>query len=86
MIQGALLPALLAQATVEPIVEAPINWIPTIAVGIGCLMGLLVFAYSTKAGIIARATTKEAVRQPVFWLCLGLALVLLVGNTFRHLF
>ncbi|MBS0204371.1 MAG: ABC transporter permease [Planctomycetes bacterium] len=50
------------------------------------LVGLIVFAYTTKAGIIARATTKEAVRQPVFLLCLALAIVVLIINTFLPFF
>lgn len=50
-------------------------------------LGLLgVFCYATKAGVIARATTKEAVRQPVFLLLLVLAVVLLVLNTFIPFF
>ena len=56
------------------------NWVPSIAVGILLLAGLVGFAYSTKAGIIARATTKEAVRQPVFLLCLAIAISILCIN------
>ncbi len=82
MVQRWLLSGVLAQAAES----APINWTPTIIVSVGCLIALLVFSYTTKAGIIARATTKEAVRQPVFWLCMGLALVLLVVNTFLPFF
>ncbi len=57
-----------------------INWIPSILVSLLLLGALVAFAYSTKAGIIARATTKEAVRQPVFLLCLALAIVILLVN------
>lgn len=57
------------------------EWAITIAVGVAMLVGLIVFAYTTKAGIIARATTKEAVRQPVFLLCMALAIVILLINT-----
>ncbi|MFO0919567.1 MAG: ABC transporter permease [Planctomycetaceae bacterium] len=64
----------------------PPGWIVTNLIAAGCLLGLMAFAYLTKAGIIARATTKEAVRQPVFWLCFGLALLLLVINTFLPFF
>ncbi len=64
----------------------PQEWVITAIVGAASLLALIVFAYTTKAGIIARATTKEAVRQPVFWLCLGLALILLVINTFLPFF
>lgn len=44
-----------------------------------CLLG---FCYGTRAGIIARATTKEAVRQPIFWLVLLLAMVFLIVSAF----
>lgn len=57
------------------------EWTITIAAGVAMLVGLIVFAYTTKAGIIARATTKEAVRQPVFLLCMALAIVILLINT-----
>lgn len=57
-----------------------INWVPTIIVGILLLGCLLAFTFTTKAGIIARATTKEAVRQPVFLLCMALAIVVLLVN------
>lgn len=84
---GMGLPWMLAQsAEAVGAAEARINWTATIAAGVASLIALIVFAYSTKAGIIARATTKEAVRQPVFWLCLGFALVLLVVNTFLPFF
>ncbi len=50
------------------------------------LVALVMFSYNTKAGIIARATTKEAVRQPVFLLALGLESFFLVLNTFLPFF
>ena len=70
---------LLAAETTEQ--AQPVNWIPTIIVSILLLIGLVCFSYMTKAGIIARATTKEAVRQPIFLLCLGIAVVLLLINS-----
>lgn len=57
------------------------EWQAVIAGGIALLASLLTFAYTTKAGIIARATTKEAVRQPVFLLCMALAIVIQLINT-----
>ena len=45
-------------------------------------IALLVFLYTTRTGVIGRATTKEALRQPVFILLLALGLCLLVVNTF----
>jgi len=41
---------------------------------------------STQAGVIARATTKEAIRQPVFLLLMALGLILLLLNTFLPFF
>src|SRR5262249_19000158 len=87
MPQGLIVSWLLAQVGgPAPGLEAPVNWTATIAVSVGCLVALIAFGYTTKRGISAGATTKEAVRQPVFWLCLGLALVLLVVNTFLPFF
>ncbi len=50
------------------------------------LAGLVAFLYSTRAGIIARATAKEALRQPVFALLFAVSLVMLVLNTFIPFF
>lgn len=64
----------------------PAGWI---GVGVGALVllaALLAFLYSSRAGIIARATTKEAVRQPVFSLLLLISISLLVINTFIPFF
>lgn len=61
--------------------EQSYNWTPTIIVSILVLVALICFSYMTKAGIIARATTKEAIRQPIFLLCLGIAIVLLLVNS-----
>lgn len=46
----------------------------------------LFFFPSSPAGIIARATRKEAIRQPVFLLLLGIAMLILVINTFLPFF
>ncbi len=57
--------------------------------GIGVLLYFAVLfgaASFTQAGVIARATTKEAIRQPVFLLLLALGLVLLLLNTFLPFF
>ncbi len=50
------------------------------------LAGLVAFLYSTRAGIIARATAKEALRHPVFALLFAVSLVMLVLNTFIPFF
>jgi ABC-type transport system involved in multi-copper enzyme maturation permease subunit len=46
----------------------------------------IVVAFTTRAGIIARAATKEAVRQPVFPLLIVIAIAILVVNTFLPFF
>jgi ABC-type transport system involved in multi-copper enzyme maturation permease subunit len=56
-------------------------WWPVNLVALLLLVGLAFFGYGTKAGVIARATCKEAVRQPVFILALAIALLMLVINT-----
>ena len=47
---------------------------------------LIAFLYTTRAGIIARATAKEAVRQPVFALLMAVSVLMLVVNTFVPFF
>lgn len=74
------IPMSFALAAEAPKATDVVNWIPTIIVGCLLLLALIVFAYTTKAGIIARATTKEAVRQPVFLLCLAIAIAILCIN------
>ena len=50
------------------------------------LAGLFAFLYRTRTGVIARATTKEALRQPVFVLLLLVSVMMLVLNTFVPFF
>lgn len=62
------------------------EWMLTLG-AIGLLVAaLFAVCYLTQMGIIARATTKEAIRQPVFFLLLGIGLVLLVVNTILPFF
>lgn len=67
-------------------VSANANWIPAWIVGLVLFFGLIGFAYGTRAGIIARATTKEAVRQPLFFLLLLISGFILLVNTFIPFF
>ena len=76
--------SILAQQT-APLATAP-NWSAVWGVAVLFLVGLIAFSYGTRAGIIARATTKEAVRQPLFFLLLFIAAVVLVVNTFMPFF
>ena len=79
MLPSTLFPSLLlAVEDLSP--QGAVNWIPSILVCLILLLALIAFNYTTKAGIIARATTKEAVRQPVFLLCMALAIVILFLN------
>lgn len=50
------------------------------------VVGLIAVLYTTRTGVIARATAKEAIRQPVFPLLLAVCLTLLVVNTFVPFF
>jgi len=58
----------------------------TLLAVIGVIAAGALFCYMTRAGIIARATTKEAVRQPLFSLLMAIALITLVMNTFLPFF
>jgi ABC-type transport system involved in multi-copper enzyme maturation permease subunit len=62
------------------------NWVIALVVIGLAIVGLLGFTYFTRAGIIARATTKEAVRQPVFSLSLAIGIVTLVILTYLPYF
>jgi len=73
-------------AATEGTSVSPTAWGISLGVIGLALVALLLHAYTTRSGIIARATTKEAVRQPVFLLVLAIALVVLVLNTFIPFF
>ncbi len=62
------------------------NWVPAWLVTLALFFALIGFAYWTRAGIIARATTKEAVRQPLFFLLLIVSGFILLMNTFIPFF
>jgi len=62
------------------------GWIGVIA-GFIVLVGLnLGVCYNTQAGMIARATTKESVRQPLFPMLIILGILVFVLNTFNPAF
>ncbi len=71
---------LLAQVGAPQSLSANQWWITlgACAVVIGLM---LVYTYVSRAGIIARATTKEAIRQPMFIMLMTVALFLLLINT-----
>mgnify|MGYP002634032600 CR=1 FL=1 len=62
------------------------SWASTWVVALLLFFALIAFSYGTRAGIIARATTKEAIRQPLFFLLLTISAVVLVVNTFMPFF
>ena len=74
---GSLLPLLLAQVA-PPAAQTTVNW-PLVA-GVTVLIGILtaVYLYTTRGGIIARATVKETVRQPEFPLLMVFCLVIML--------
>src|SRR5580700_5534675 len=78
-----LLPGSLFLGALPP-QEASLLLIVPFAVGLLVLTAL--FCYLTRAGVIARATTKEAIRQPLFPLLMALAILVLVTNTFVPFF
>lgn len=61
-------------------------WAPVVAGILVCLAGLVGILYGTRLGIIARATVKESVRQPIFLIVLSLSMLMLVANTFVPFF
>lgn len=67
-------------------VEWSPEWTATVVVGTLVLGAMYAVLFSTRAGIIARAATKEALRQPMFSLLLALSLLVLVVNTFLPFF
>ena len=62
------------------------DWAPPWVVGSLLFLAFVAFSYGTRAGFIARATTKEAIRQPLFFLLLLIAAAVLVVNTFMPFF
>lgn len=62
------------------------GWIATYAVTALIILGVTLFSYTTQAGVIARATTKEAIRQPVFVMLVFVGILFMVLNTFLPFF
>jgi len=74
---------LLAQATVDEIRQP---YVPLL-IGYAIFVPLLILInYVTRSGVIARATTKEAVRQPVFLLMTALGLAVITVNVWVPFF
>jgi ABC-type transport system involved in multi-copper enzyme maturation permease subunit len=73
-------------ADLSALTNLPRSWIVTAIAVLGVIAAGTLFNYLTRAGIIARATTKEAIRQPLFALLMAIALITLVMNTFLPFF
>jgi len=73
-------------ADIPWLTNLPASWILTLLAVAGVILAATLFCYLTRAGIIARATTKEAMRQPLFSLLMAIALISLVINTFLPFF
>lgn len=67
-------------------IQGELSWTEAWIVALALFFALIAFAYGTRAGIIARATTKEAIRQPLFFLLLIISGCILVVNTFIPFF
>lgn len=68
------------------IVTVQYNWLPTWICVVGLMVALVAYAYGTRGGVIARATTKEAIRQPLFLLLFVVSAAVLILNTFMPFF
>jgi hypothetical protein len=87
---GSFLPAL-AQAGATSSTwgeggDSALGWTLVGAVVLLIVAGGVVFRKTTRAGVLAAATAKEAVRQPVFLLSIALATAILLINTFLPFF
>jgi ABC-type transport system involved in multi-copper enzyme maturation permease subunit len=86
---GSWSQALILAADVDILVDKDALRAHRFTTGLGFLLvlgALVAVMWTTRAGIIARATAKEALRQPVFALLLVLSLLMLVVNTFVPFF
>lgn len=62
------------------------NWLLTWVFVLGLMVALVSYSYGTRGGVIARATTKEAIRQPLFILLLLISGAVLALNTIMPFF
>lgn len=62
------------------------QWWATGGCCLAVLFALLFATFRTRTGVIARATTKESIRQPMFLLLLALGVLLMLVNTFLPVF
>ena len=65
---------------------AQTDWTWCWVTAFGLLVGLVAISYGTRAGVIARATTKEAVRQPLFLMLIIASFLVLLLNSILPFF
>lgn len=70
--------------SLAPVVET--DWTYSWVAVFGLMAVLVAVAYGTRVGVIARATTKEAIRQPLFLLLLAISGIVLVLNSVMPFF
>ena len=75
---------MLAQVKDPPVVMG--DWTVTWVSVFGLIVALVGVAYGTRVGVIARATTKEAIRQPLFLLLLAVSSLILILNSIMPFF
>jgi len=75
---------MLAQVKDPPVVLG--DWTLTWLSVFGLMVALVAIAYGTRIGVIARATTKEAIRQPLFLLLLAVSSLILILNSVMPFF
>ncbi len=68
----------------NPVLET--DWSLTWLSVFGLMVALVAVSYGTRIGVIARATTKEAIRQPLFLLLLAISSIVLILNTVMPFF
>jgi ABC-type transport system involved in multi-copper enzyme maturation permease subunit len=74
----------LAQAQAEEAIHLPYT---ALTIGYAVFIPLLLLLnYATRSGVIARATTKESIRQPVFLLMLAIGLAVITMNVWVPFF
>jgi len=73
----------IAQVTID---AKEIDWTWTWLTVFGLVVALAALSYTTRIGVIARATTKEAVRQPLFVLLLVISAAILIINSVMPFF
>ena len=81
ILQSVLSTGVLAAGEGAATVAGNTSWAIVVAGAVLFIAALVALRLTTKAGIIARATTKEAIRQPVFLLALGISAIVLLINT-----